>query len=140
MKKILFTLVCFVSLMSLTSCEEEDTRTLAELQGTWVLLNEDKTPADEKSLLTLEFIHDYLYVSGASHGQRPFTVTDEWYCYVNGESELVIYYYSYDSDGDETRDSYYLDLSFGYDHDELHLTYDPLLGSTKHYTFMRRNK
>ena len=129
-----------VSLIALTSCEEEDPRLLAELQGTWVLLSEDKAPSDEKSLLTLEFINDFLYVSGASFGQRPFTVTDEWYCYVNGDSELVIYYYDYDSDGDESRDTYYLDMRLNESKDELYLTYDPLLGSTKHYTFMRRDK
>lgn len=132
-------MLCFVSLLALSSCEEEDTRALAELQGTWVLLNEDKAFTDEKSLLTLEFYHDMLYVSGASFGQRPFSVTDEWYCYVNGESELVIYYYYYDSDGDRSRESYYLDMSLGYNGDELYLTYDPFLGSTKHYSFMRRD-
>ena len=57
---------------------------------------------------------------------------------MNEESELVIYYEDYDSDGDLSRSTYYLDWWYDERNDELTLEWDPLLGSDKHYVFMRR--
>ena len=137
-KKLFIAFVCTIGLLGLTSCEEEHLYP-NELQGHWVLMDSStKDDGAAKSLLALTFEHDMLFVDGASSGQRPFSYSYDWEWYVNEDSELVIYYEDYDSDGDLSRSTYYLDWWYDERNDELTLEWDPLLGSDKHYVFMRR--
>lgn len=138
LKRLFIAFACTISLLGLTSCEEEHLYP-SELQGHWVLLESStKDDTAAKSLLALTFEHDMLFVDGASSGQRPFSYSYDWYWYVDDESDLVIYYEDYDSDGDLERSTYYLDWDYNAKDEVLTLEWDPLLGSDKRYVFMRR--
>lgn len=140
MKKLLLLVGAMLTLL-LSSCVEERYYPEA-LYGHWVLLEDDRTtPAEAadapKGPLALTFHGDVMTVDNAAFEHRPFSHSDEWEYYVDKDDFLVITYYYTDEDGTES-DTYYLGLSFSKDESELYLTYKPLIGSNKYYTFLRR--
>ncbi|MBP5516952.1 MAG: hypothetical protein J6X86_08400 [Bacteroidales bacterium] len=136
MKKLAIVFSVALMAMFATSCFKEEYHPEA-LEGHWVLAGESKDDGS-KSVLALTFENGLLWVDGASSGQRPFTMSDEWEYYMTRDSVLVITYEYYDSEDYLERDSYDLKMSFRDDDNTLILVYDPLIGSTKRYTFYRR--
>ncbi len=138
MKKLIFTAIAAVLLFS--SCIFEDEYYPEALVGTWVQTsNKGETLNGEKNgVLTLYFENNgYMYVEDAKSGDRPFYECDTWTYYMTKDSVLVIEYDYYDGDEHEY-DICRLDMSFEDNDNTLNLVYDPLIGSAKYYTFMRR--
>ena len=138
MKKLIFTAIAAVLLFS--SCIFEDEYYPEALIGCWVQANEkgEAITGDDKGVLTLYFDEEgYMYVEDATYTDKPFYSCDTWTYYMTEDSVLVIEYDYYDGD-DHEYDICRLDMSFEDDYNTLYLVYDPLFGSAKYYTFIRR--
>ncbi len=127
-----FLFVAFVAL-TLSSCKDDSIPTDI-LQGRWVLLANTKGNA-----LVLDFNGDEVEVKNGAWEYRPFTSDYVWDFYLDRDS--ILHLSRYVGSDDDGSDYEYLDfdLSMSNNNQRMTLYYDPLLGSVRHFTFMKRN-
>ena len=131
-KFFVFLFVAFVAL-TLSSCKDDSIPTDI-LQGRWVLLANTKGNA-----LVLDFNGDEVGVKNGAWEYRPFTSDYVWDFYLDRDS--ILHLSRYVGSDDDGSDYEYLDfdLSMSNNNQRMTLYYDPLLGSVRHFTFMKRN-
>lgn len=131
-KFFVFLFVAFVAL-TLSSCKDDSIPTDI-LQGRWVLLANTKGNA-----LVLDFNGDEVEVKNGAWEYRPFTSDYVWDFYLDRDS--ILHLSRYVGSDDDGSDYEYLDfdLSMSDNNQRMTLYYDPLLGSVRHFTFMKRN-
>ena len=131
-KFFVFLFVAFVA-MTLSSCKDDSIPTDI-LQGRWVLLANTKGNA-----LVLDFNGDEVEVKNGAWEYRPFTSDYVWDFYL--DRDLILHLSRYVGSDDDGSDYEYLDfdLSMSNNNQRMTLYYDPLLGSVRHFTFMKRN-
>lgn len=131
-KFFVFLFVVFVAL-TLSSCKDDSIPTDI-LQGRWVLLANTKGNA-----LVLDFNGDEVGVKNGAWEYRPFTSDYVWAFYLDRDS--ILHMSRYVGSDDDGSDYEYLDfdLSMSNNNQRMTLYYDPLLGSVRHFTFMKRN-
>ena len=131
-KFFVFLFVAFVA-MTLSSCKDDSIPTDI-LQGRWVLLANAKGNA-----LVLDFNGDEVEVKNGAWEYRPFTSDYVWDFYLDRDS--ILHLSRYVGSDDDGSDYEYLDfdLSMSNNNQRMTLYYDPLLGSVRHFTFMKRN-
>ena len=133
MKRHSILLIAAISMLLFTSCVDEYISTEA-LYGRWVVLSNTKENA-----LVLEFFDDDVVdVHNSSWSYRPFTSDCSWDYYLDRDSVLHLSRYVSDADG-ESREYINLNLSFSDSYRTLTLVHDPLVGSVRRFTFMKRN-
>ena len=120
------------ALFCLVSCDPDNHQHPDVLFGTWASV------ANEKSgTLFLDIDDLNISVRNGSWDFRPFTDDGMWNYYMTRDSVLCISREYYDGD-EYSSESYDLDLSFSNSFNTLTLYYDPLIGSARKYTFIRR--
>ena len=131
-KFFVFLFFAFVAL-TLSSCKDDSIPTDI-LQGRWVLLANTKGNA-----LVLDFNGDEVEVKNGAWEYRPFTSDYVWDFYLDRDS--ILHLSRYVGSDDDGSDYEYLDfdLSMSNNNQRMTLYYDPLLGSVRHFTFMKRN-
>lgn len=131
--KILKIILSLSIVMAFASCDPDNHQHPDVLVGTWASVSNAK-----ESALILTFDGEYVMVKNGSWDYRPFSADCEWEYYMDRDSVLHLSRYYYDSDDVYESEHLVFDMSFSNSYNTLTLYYDPLIGSDKRFTFIRR--
>ena len=133
MKRFALIMTIVASVMLFSGCEDEQRYYLEDSH--WILHVDGMT---EGHRLSLTFEGETLTSLDGDNHTPPFSGDQVWSYYIDGDSDLNIWYTETDYEGYTTTHSYTLKMNVDDEMTGLTLQYKPFLSSTRNYQFDRR--